>query len=90
MGRFLRGEMNERPPVPENYFDRATEGLLAELKGQEESELARYSEVVDGALPVQAWRKNAVRLFANWLTLVAAAKARKVASPAVPTRRRAS
>jgi homoserine O-succinyltransferase len=90
MGRFLRGEMNERPPVPENYFDRATEGLLAELKGQEESELARYSEVVDGALPVQAWRKNAVRLFANWLTLVAAAKARKIASRAVHTRRRAS
>jgi hypothetical protein len=31
-----------------------------------------------------------VRLFANWLTLVAAAKARRAASRGVHTRRRAS
>ena len=31
MGRFLRGESGDVPPMPENYFDRATENRLAEL-----------------------------------------------------------
>jgi hypothetical protein len=45
--------------------------------------------VVLGALPRQIWRANTVRLIGNWLMLVAAAKSRRVASKAVPTRRRA-
>jgi hypothetical protein len=45
---------------------------------------------VAGALPRQTWRANTVRLFANWLTLVASAKARKATSRTVHTRRRAS
>jgi homoserine O-succinyltransferase len=90
MGRFLRGETDERPLVPENYFDRATESRLAELRARDEPDLARYGEIVTGALPLQAWRANTVRLFANWLTLIAAAKARKLASRTVHTRRRAS
>jgi homoserine O-succinyltransferase/O-acetyltransferase len=90
MGRFLRGESDERPKIPENYFDRATETRLAEVRGQQESDLARYSEIVTGALPLKLWRANTVKLFANWLTLVAAAKARKLASRTVHTRRRAS
>ena len=90
MGRFLRGESDERPSVPENYFDRATESELMDMRGRTESDLAGYTEIVTGALPLKAWRTNTVRLFANWLTLVAAAKARKLASRTVHTRRRAS
>jgi hypothetical protein len=41
-------------------------------------------------VPLKLWRGNTVKLFANWLTLVAAAKARKLASRTVHTRRRAS
>jgi hypothetical protein len=41
-------------------------------------------------LPRQVWRSGTVRLFGNWLTLVAAAKARREASRGVHTRRRAS
>jgi hypothetical protein len=41
------------------------------------------------ALPRQVWRPHAVKLFGNWLMLVAAAKARRMASRAVPMRRRA-
>jgi homoserine O-succinyltransferase/O-acetyltransferase len=88
MGRFLGGEMAERPALPENYFDRATEDRLAEIAG--ETDLGRYQEIVVGALPRQVWRSNTVRLFGNWLTLVAAAKARREASRSVHTRRRAS
>jgi homoserine O-succinyltransferase/O-acetyltransferase len=88
MGRFLHGETAERPALPENYFDRATEDRLAEIAG--ETDLAHYQEIVVGALPRQVWRSNTVRLFGNWLTLVAAAKARREASRSVHTRRRAS
>jgi homoserine O-succinyltransferase len=90
MDRFLRGESNERPQVPENHFDRATEDQLMEVDGRTQADLARYTEIVTDALPLKAWRANTVRLFANWLTLIAATKARKLASRAVHTRRRAS
>jgi homoserine O-succinyltransferase len=87
LGRFLQGETEERPPVPANYFDRATENRLADIA--DESDLSLYQAVVLGALPRQIWRANTVRLIGNWLMLVAAAKSRRVASKAVPTRRRA-
>ncbi len=87
-GRFLRGE-GPAPAIPENYFDRATEDRLAEIGGDDESALPHYAQIVNGALPRQNWRANTVRLFANWLTLVAAAKARRQSSRSVHTRRRA-
>jgi homoserine O-succinyltransferase len=90
MERFLRGETDEAPLIPENYFDRATEGQLDELRSEGATDIKRYSDIVTDALPLQAWRANTVRLFANWLTLVAATKARKAVSRTVHTRRRAS
>ena len=90
MARFLGGETAERPTVPQQYFDRATENLLADLAMRNLPDLSRYQDVVLGALPRQVWRPHTVRLIANWLMLVAAAKARRTASRAVPTRRRAS
>ena len=90
MGRFLDGETAEAPGIPENYFDRATEGQLQDLTEDKPSDLARTSEIVTAALPLKTWHANTVRLFANWLTLVAAAKARKLASRNIHTRRRAS
>ncbi|HKB95504.1 MAG TPA: homoserine O-succinyltransferase [Rhizomicrobium sp.] len=88
IGRFLQGETDERPSVPEHYFDRATENRLAGIA--DKSDLSLYREVVLGALPRQIWRSNTVRLFSNWLLLVAATKARRAASKTVSTRRRAS
>lgn len=90
MTRFVRGETAETPVLPENYFDRATEDRLSELRPRSEADLARCQEIVTDALPRQAWRNNTVKLFGNWLTLVAAAKARRANSRAVHTRRRAS
>jgi homoserine O-succinyltransferase len=88
MGRFLRGESTERPQLPRNYFDRATEGRLAEIGGGEDA-LARIGDIIGSALPLQSWRGHTVKLFANWLTLVAAAKMRRAASRTVHTRKRA-
>ena len=90
MANFLGGATAERPVVPAQYFDRATENLLGDFAIRNTADLARYQEVVLGALPRQVWRPHTVRLMGNWLMLVAAAKARRAASRAVPTRRRAS
>ena len=78
MGRFLRGEIAERPAAPENYFDRATENALAGLDAEttHPGDLARYSAVVSGALPLQSWRSHTLKLFGNWLGLIAAQKLR--------------
>lgn len=89
-GRFLRGEIPAAPALPEGYFDRATENRLTDLAVADEAGLADLTAIVTGALPRQAWRHHTVRLFSNWLTLVAAAKARRLSSRAVHTRRRAS
>jgi homoserine O-succinyltransferase/O-acetyltransferase len=87
MASFLKGETAERPAIPEHYFDRATENLLAEIGAK--PDLRPYQDVVLSALPRQLWRSSTVRLIGNWLLLVAAAKARRATSKTVHTRRRA-
>lgn len=87
MANFLAGKTAERPVIPEHYFDRATENRLAAIGAK--ADLGHYQKVVLHALPRQAWHAGAVRLIGNWLLLVAAAKARRVASKTVHTRRRA-
>ena len=79
VGRFLRGESGERPHVPENYFDRATEIALAGLDAEssQPGDLARYSTLVSGALPLQSWRGHTLKLFGNWLGVIAAEKLRR-------------
>lgn len=88
MDYFLAGETRERPPIPAHYFDRATEDRLAGIT--DDAGLTPYQQVVLNALPRQVWHPHAVRLIGNWLMLVAAAKARRMASKGVPVRRRAS
>jgi hypothetical protein len=51
---FLKGENGGAPQIPEHYFDRATENLLAEIGAK--ADLARYQDVVLNALPRQLWR----------------------------------
>lgn len=81
---FQRGELAAPPAVPENYFDRATEDQLVETGAADSAR-----EIVGGALTMPSWKLHTVRLFGNWLTLVAAAKARRMASRVVHTRKRA-
>ncbi len=85
LGRFLRGENPAAPELPENYFDRVTEDRLRAAADS----LDRTSEIIGHALPLSSWRSSTVRLFANWLAGVAAARARRETSRAVPTRKRA-
>jgi hypothetical protein len=45
---------------------------------------------VTNALPRQVWQPHAARLIGNWLMLVAATKARRIATKSVLTRSRVS
>jgi homoserine O-succinyltransferase/O-acetyltransferase len=79
VGRYLNGEREEKPALPENYFDAATLAALSELRLgiRNPALLPRFTEIVSHAVPAQSWRNDAVALFGNWLTLVAAEKARR-------------
>jgi homoserine O-succinyltransferase len=93
VGRFLHGESAERPSVPENYFDRATEMALAALaarteKGGEEEALASYNGIISGALPLQSWRSHTMKLFGNWLGMIAAEKERRLVLSQPPQRKK--
>ena len=86
VARFLAGDSAARPNLPRNYFDRVTEARLMAL--DEGAGLPAHAAIVQAARPLQSWRGQAVRLFANWLTLTASAKTRRAASRAVHVRRR--
>lgn len=85
MTRFLEGE-GERPQIPENYFDRVTENALQSLAGRN-AQIADYTEVVTGAVPLQSWRGTTLRLFANWISSIAAEKPRRRIARAAATHR---
>jgi homoserine O-succinyltransferase len=89
VGRFLRGESAERPAVPENYFDRATENALAALGTTVGPDaLAQYTGVVSGALPLQSWHGHTIKFFANWLAVIVAEKMRRMAQTHPPQHRK--
>jgi homoserine O-succinyltransferase len=79
IGRYLNAERLDRPAIPENYFDAATMAALSEtrLGVRNPALLPRFTEIVNAAIPMQSWRAESVKLFSNWLTLVAAEKARR-------------
>ena len=79
IGRYLNAERIDRPAMPENYFDAATVAALSEVRlgVRNPALLPRFTEIVNAAIPVQSWRADTVKLFSNWLTLVASEKARR-------------
>ncbi len=87
MERFLSGD-GARPSIPENYFDRVTENALQALAGRP-AQIADFSEVVMGAVPLQSWRSTTLRLFANWIASIAAEKPRRRTVRTVPLHRSA-
>lgn len=76
VGRFLSGTMDSYPDMPRGYFDAATARALTEFRARavrhRTRELLADFPVVDmpDAL-THVWRDVAVRLYANWLTILA-------------------
>jgi homoserine O-succinyltransferase len=91
VGRYLRGERDGLPNMPENYFDLATTGQLEALisQGRDPALLDPCNEIVANAVPVRAWREDSVCLFGNWLALIATEKAQRRAREFSAARRRA-
>jgi homoserine O-succinyltransferase len=80
MNRFLRGEQSTAPTIPTDYFPAQVERTLAAFA--ERAWLERSADLM-AAFPdagafgsgQPSWRKSAIRLYSNWLELVAERKA---------------
>jgi homoserine O-succinyltransferase/O-acetyltransferase len=79
VGRFLRGEMNTYPLMPEGYFDAACAARLTELRkegiaNQREELLTEVAEALEGVSLQHAWHSPATRIYGNWLRYISARK----------------
>jgi len=91
VGRFLRGERNGFPAPPHNYFDRETAQSLEAFKARaladrREGLLESFPQTSLRESLVNAWRTAAVRLYRNWLALIATRRDVRLAPAAVPER----
>jgi homoserine O-succinyltransferase len=79
--RFFRGEQAAAPACPQGYFDPQTEHALqaftlAARRGSVAEGVNSLYEITAGFRPAAVWRTHAVRLYSNWLQLIAAAAGR--------------
>jgi homoserine O-succinyltransferase/O-acetyltransferase len=90
VGRFLRGERDTYPNLPEYYFDPATTDMLHAFRAHA---LADRREELLSAFPAEqtfsnvshAWHVQALRTYRNWLNYIIERKASQ-ARPAPPAR----
>lgn len=72
VGRYLRGEMENYPLLPQDYFDTGTERSLREIEAKallsrQENLLGEVSAVLSGARIDNTWRSAATLIYRNWL-----------------------
>jgi homoserine O-succinyltransferase len=78
--RFLLGERDTYPEMPEGYFDAWTTEVLSALRAR--AEVDRREEVLAGfpaavgATVANTWRSTAVVVYRNWLSYIRARKPR--------------
>lgn len=83
VGRYLRRESENYPAPPQAYFDQETEDALLALEQRASRDchpelLAEVSKVCAAATkPQSTWHSPAVRIYRNWLRLLAASKPRR-------------
>ncbi|HEY4403196.1 MAG TPA: homoserine O-succinyltransferase [Xanthobacteraceae bacterium] len=80
LGRFLKGERDHYPAMPQHYFETATEAALAAFRQRAEGRrseelLAEFPAPVDPA-PSANWQPFAVTVYRNWLSAISAQKQR--------------
>jgi len=85
VGRYLRGERDRYPPLPERYFEDLTERALAEYQrracAERREELMTEFPVTAISSAGPAWHPFAAGLYRNWLTYLSAQK-RQALQPA--------
>jgi len=82
--RFLKGEMASYPAMPTGYFDDEATACFESFRGEalrHRSEATLQTLWAGAAEPLlsNVWRPTAVRLYANWLSLLMLKKATVVA-----------
>jgi len=85
--RFLCGERDTYPSLPEGYFDAAAASLLAEfrknaLSNRREETIANFPESAVVATLQNGWNSSANSIYRNWLEYV---RTRKAENPAYVT-----
>ena len=85
VGRFLRGERETYPALPEGYFDDDTIRTLMTLRDRALSDrreqlLAAFPTALAAGRVTNSWRASAESLYRNWLLYLGAQKARHPAS----------
>jgi len=79
ISRFLRNERDAYPQMPRGYFDGQTAAALVAFRkralAQRHIDLLSEFPAIDapGKLP-NGWRTQGVRIYANWLSLIANSK----------------
>jgi homoserine O-succinyltransferase/O-acetyltransferase len=84
VGRFLRGERERYPGMPQRYFDAPTETALAIFRARacaepHEDMLADFpvpAAAASNAMTAGAWHPFAVGIYRNWLTYLSAQRRR--------------
>jgi len=79
VGRFLRGEREQFPEQPQGYFPPDTARELDAFRARALAErsadlLSGFPTTADCARITDTWCAAAVRIYGNWLSLIAAAK----------------
>ena len=83
IGRFLRGERDTYPAMPQGYFDDDTMRTLAELRDRALSDrreelLAAFPTSLAAGRVTNSWRVSAESLYRNWLRYISARKTRQL------------
>ena len=83
VGRFLRGERDSYPTIPEGYFDKDTVDVLTgardrALSDRHEELLAEFPTALVACKLRNTWRSAAVCVYRNWLLYLCAQKERQL------------
>ena len=83
IGRFLRGERDTYPPMPQGYFDDETVQALTTLReralsDRREELLAEFPTAMAAGKVTNNWRSTAEELYHNWLLYICAEKKHKL------------
>ena len=81
IGRFLRGERDTYPPMPQGYFDEEIVSALRALQeraliDRREELLAEFPTAMAAGKVTNTWRSAAETLYRNWLLYICAEKRR--------------
>lgn len=90
VGRYLSAEREAYPNLPHGYFDAAVRDELTTfarraVAARDPGLLTQFPKVDDGCPPHEAWRTDADRIYANWLTLIEQRRDRVLRAAAVPS-----